>query len=74
MNSVDDIFKQFGGTGAVARALEVKPSAASEMRRRSSIPVRYWHRLIEAAENKHLPLDSEALIRLHAVDGERASV
>ena len=46
MKDIDAIFEAIGGTGKAAVALDIKPSAASEMKRRGSIPVRYWSQLI----------------------------
>lgn len=66
MDSVDAIFEKLGGTTAVARAIDVKPSAASEMRRRASIPVRYWPRLIAAAAGEGIIITNDELVAIHA--------
>ncbi|MRX33188.1 hypothetical protein GJR93_09200 [Aminobacter sp. MDW-2] len=73
MNTVHDIFDTFGGTGAVARIINVKHSAASEMRRRQSIPVKYWPSLIEHAKATGAALDSDALVRVHLPASEHAA-
>jgi hypothetical protein len=73
MNTVHDIFDTFGGTGAVARIINVKHSAASEMRRRQSIPVKYWPSLIEQARATGVALDSDALVRVHLPSSEHAA-
>lgn len=65
MENVDDIFTKLGGTGAVARIIDVKHSAASEMRRRGSIPVRYWPMLIEGARASGVAIDSDILMSVH---------
>jgi hypothetical protein len=66
MNTVHDIFEQLGGTGAVALALNVGHSTASEMRRRRSIPVKYWPALIEHARASGLDeIDADLLVRVH---------
>jgi hypothetical protein len=65
MQNVDDIFTKLGGTGAVARIIDVKHSAASEMRRRGSIPVRYWPQLIDGAAALDVAIDSDLLVRVH---------
>lgn len=65
MENVDDIFIKLGGTGAVARIIDVKHSAASEMRRRGSIPVRYWPMLIEGARASGVAIDSDILMSVH---------
>ena len=67
--SIDDLFEKFGGPAAMGRALGVPPSTASEMRRRRSIPVRYWPALIEKApEHKIAGIDAETLMRIHVHD------
>ena len=67
MKSVEDIFVALGGTGAVARLLDVGHSTASEMRRRGSIPVRYWPRLVAvAAEREVKGITNDALVHMHA--------
>lgn len=65
MQNVSDIFTKLGGTGAVARMIDVKHSAASEMRRRQSIPVRYWPQLIAGATSAGVELDSDLLVKIH---------
>lgn len=67
MNTVSDIFERLGGTGAVAKIIDVKHSAASEMRRRKSIPVRYWPQLIDGARRVNMEIDSDLLMSVHAV-------
>ena len=65
MQNISDIFTSLGGTGAVAKILGVKHSAASEMRRRGSIPVRYWPVLIEGAAAVGVEIDSDILVKVH---------
>ena len=66
MNTVADVFEKFEKTSAVAEALGVKLSAASEMRRRSSIPVRYWPTLVDAARQRGFEeLTYEKLVAMH---------
>lgn len=65
MNTVTDIFHEIGGPTKFARALGLKPSAASEMKRRNSIPVPYWPDLIEAMKDKGKPLTYEQLVLAH---------
>jgi hypothetical protein len=67
MRSVDDIFQDLGGTGAVAKLLDVGHSTASEMRRRGSIPVRYWPKLVsEAAACGVEWITNDNLVEMHA--------
>lgn len=68
MQTVDDVFVKFGGPTAFADAVGIKISAASEMRRRSSIPVRYWSRLVEAARARRIRITYEQLVSMHSVE------
>lgn len=70
MRTVHDIFEALGGTGAVAKVIGVKHSAASEMRRRQSIPVKYWPALMERAVQDRIAIDSDVLVRVHVVAAE----
>lgn len=65
MRTIEEIFDKLGGTGSVARIIDVKHSAASEMRRRQSIPVRYWPHLIEGARAAGVQIDSDTLMAIH---------
>lgn len=68
LQTVDDVFRAFGGPTAVARALDLRgPSTASEMKRRGSIPVEYWRRLCEAAPEYDVQgLTYEKLVAMHS--------
>lgn len=46
--TVPEIIDSFGGAAAFARAIGIKPSTASEMKRRRGIPVPHWPRLVAA--------------------------
>lgn len=64
---LDDLFDCFGGASSVARLLGVGASTASEMKRRGSIPVHYWPRLIEGATERGIcGVTHEALTTVHA--------
>lgn len=66
MNTVEDVFAKFKKTSAFADALGLKLSAASEMRRRSSIPVRYWSQLVDAAHERGLEeITYDTLVKIH---------
>lgn len=65
MKTINELYEKLGGSGAVAKAIHVKPSAASEMRRRKSIPVKYWPCLIEQAAASGFPLTNDILVHLH---------
>ncbi len=67
MNNVGSIFDELGGPAAVARILNVGTSTASEMKRRGSIPVRWWPQLISAAPDK---LSPKVLMQANAASRE----
>lgn len=70
MHTVEEIFVKLGGTGAVAKAIDVGHSTASEMRRRKSIPVKYWPALIKTAQDKgEKSVDTDLLVRVHIEAG-----
>ena len=66
MKDVTTIISDFGGPTAFARAIGVEPSTASEMKRRGSIPVRYWTSIIAAAKKLGLKIDSNDLMAAHS--------
>lgn len=67
MDTVSDIFDALGGPAALARALGVNPSTASEMKRRGAIPSEYWVQLVEHARTAgREDIDYEAIARIHA--------
>lgn len=71
MSNLDKIFTDLGGTGKVAEYLGVKPSAASEMRRRGSVPVKYWPKLVLACNEHNIEgVNYATLVSLHS---EKAS-
>lgn len=67
MTTVESIFQAFGGPAAVAKAIGVTTEHAASMRRRRSIPVRYWPALLEKS-GLHDPmlLTNQDLIDAHA--------
>lgn len=67
MESISDIFDALGGPTATGRLLGAKPSTASEMKRRGSIPVRYWPALIAGAAALNIRITADDLARLHEV-------
>lgn len=72
MNTVDDIFNEFGGPTAVGKVLGKEPSTASEMKRRGSIPVEYWPQLIAAAQERGIELDYGRLVSIHVAERKAA--
>ncbi len=72
METVPDIFDRLGGTSRVATVLGVKRSAASEMKRRRFIPLKYWASLLDQPECRDAKLSESKLIRIHvAVQSDR---
>lgn len=69
MSSVQHIFTALGGPTKVARILDVGFTTASEMKRRGSIPVKYWPRLVEACEAEGVEgVSYEQLVAIHSGD------
>jgi hypothetical protein len=71
MKNVTDIIAALGGNATVAEALHtadqpVIPSVVSEWKRRESIPVKWWPRLIALAAQKSVAgLNADMLMRIH---------
>lgn len=70
MKTISDIIEAFETDANFGRACGVErnpASRAADMRRRESIPVEYWPRLIEAAAALGRDdLTSDVLVRVHA--------
>jgi hypothetical protein len=67
MTSVSTLFDVLGGPTKVARLLGVGFTTASEMKRRGSIPVKYWPRLVAAADTEGLEaITYERLVLMHS--------
>lgn len=66
MRNIDHVFEVLGGTSESARILGVKQSAASEMKRRGSIPVRYWANVVSGMAEKGTPITYDDLVAMHA--------
>jgi hypothetical protein len=66
MRNVADIFVELGGTVEVSRIIGAKVSAAGEMKRRGSIPVKYWAALIACPKGQEIGLSSEVLMLANA--------
>lgn len=65
-NSTDTVFSAFGTLNDFAQAAGCKYSTASEMKRRRSIPVRWWPSLIASDKGQAVRLSSESLAHAHA--------
>jgi hypothetical protein len=67
MKTVDDIFDAFNGPAEVARTIGKRTEHATAMRRRKSIPVAYWPRLVDGAKARGLNgITYDALVAAHA--------
>ncbi len=66
MQNVPELFEKFGGPTKVAQILGVGFTTASEMKRRGSIPVRYWPMLVDACRDRGIKgVTYETLVKLH---------
>lgn len=70
MQTVADLVDRFGGPAEFARAIGKRPSTASEMKRRRSVPISHWPALIVAAQEKGIALDEATLVRIHLAPAE----
>ena len=67
MKTIADLMDAFGGVTAFGRVIGKSQSAASEMKRRGAIHVRYWPAVIAAATARGIPgVTAERLMTLHA--------
>lgn len=67
MATVASIFDALKGPAEVGRIIGVTTEHAASMRRRGSIPVRYWPAILESvARFTPPPVTNEALIEAHA--------
>lgn len=74
MRTISNIFDEFGGAAKVAAAIGVRQGTAQEMKRRQSIPVRYWPLLVRACQSKNIKgLDYAALVAMHAPAPRKAA-
>lgn len=72
MKTVPEIFDHLGGASRVARLLGVGQSTASEMKRRRSIPVKWWPALLSDPAAIEAGLTESALIRIHTEPADRS--
>jgi hypothetical protein len=74
MITVETIFERFGGAAEVGRILGKSTEHAVQMRRRDSIPPRYWPTLIDAAQKRKIRgITHEALLKARIEAEERAA-
>ncbi|WP_257164648.1 hypothetical protein [Bradyrhizobium sp. SRS-191] len=65
--TTDDVFGAFGGPAKFARTFRIKPSTASEMKRRQSISVDLWPEIVAEAGREGIDwLTYERLTQMHA--------
>lgn len=65
MDSIESLFAQLGGPSEVGRIIGKSTEHAAAMKRRKSIPVRYWSRLMVAAQQNGVDLNADRLTKLH---------
>jgi hypothetical protein len=66
MQCVSSLFEQLGGPTKVANILGVGFTTASEMKRRGSIPVKYWPQLVSACDAQGISgVSYETLVNMH---------
>lgn len=67
--TVPGLIDRFGGISAFARLIgAARASTASEMKRRASIPVKHWPKVVEAAGKAGFDLSAEDLVQMHVKD------
>lgn len=66
MMTVDDIFHLLGGPAEVGRIIGKSTEHAASMRRRGSVPVRYWAAIIDASAQRNVSeITHAALVAAH---------
>jgi len=67
IRTVSDLIDGFGGATEFSRAIGAKPSTASEMKRRGSIPVTWWPLIVDEAARRGIGgVTFESLTYMHA--------
>lgn len=66
MNTLDEVFEALGGVAEVGRVIGKRTEHASVLKRRGSMPVRYWPSLIAAAGERGVPLTYDQLVAIHS--------
>lgn len=66
MNTLDEVFEALGGVAEVGRVIGKRTEHASVLKRRGSVPVRYWPSLMAAAEERGIVLTSDMLVAIHS--------
>ena len=71
--SFDEIFERFGGPAKVASIIGKSTPHVAAMRRRRSIPVRYWPLLIEASRKAEITINEAELLAAHVTSSDSAA-
>lgn len=66
MRTLEEVFDDLGGPSKIGQVLGISTEHAATMKRRGSIPARYWHELIKAAKRRGIDISPEELTRIHA--------
>lgn len=66
MYTIGDLISAFDGNTKFAAIIGKNASTASEMKRRNSIPIEYWPRIIKAAREMGIEgVSNDTLVALH---------
>lgn len=71
---IEQIFEDLGGTSAVAKLIGVGQSTASEMKRRKSIPVKYWPTLVASEKAAQTGVTYDRMLAVHLPELDKSEV
>ena len=66
MDNVASLIESLGGNASFGDMVGIPASHVRVMKRRGSIPVRYWSKVIEGAKSTGEPISYEKLVQIHA--------
>lgn len=72
MKNVHDLFAAWPALSSLAADIGVSYNTAKHMKRRGSIPARYWPLLVRSAEARGIQLTYDQLFHIH-LDAQTAS-
>jgi hypothetical protein len=65
--TVPEIIEAFGGPAAFSRVVNINNSTASEMKRRGSIPPKYWKAIVSGSPAEgHAKVTYDELVEAHS--------
>jgi len=71
LRTVNDFFREFGGTSEVARLLGVPQSTAAEMKRKRSIHIKHWPKILESERGQDLAISCYILLQMNLKPKDR---